>query len=224
MPQETSASPAAEPAGPREKVEDEQVEPVPHVVESGENFWTISRIYYSSGRYYKALWKANSKLVPSPEKLAVGMTIRIPPPEALDRSLILPAQVNQRSDEGPGNPVRRTSAPKSVSSRTDGTVRRSSEIDLALPVANPVKNRVARGSEEPESSAEDPEADRPIRLLHKVRRNETLRTIARDTLGSSRRYREILDLNRTTIADPNNLVPGQLIELPEDAKPSRRTQ
>ncbi len=32
-----------------------RVEPSAHVVEPEENFWTISRLYYSSGRYYRAL-------------------------------------------------------------------------------------------------------------------------------------------------------------------------
>ena len=36
-----------------------------HKVEKNENFWTISRLYYNSGRYYKALWKANDDKVPA---------------------------------------------------------------------------------------------------------------------------------------------------------------
>ena len=46
-----------------------RVESVPHVVERGENFWTISRLYYSSGRYYRALWKANADTYPDIKKL-----------------------------------------------------------------------------------------------------------------------------------------------------------
>ena len=30
--------------------------PYTHTVRTGENFWTISRLYYKTGRYYKALW------------------------------------------------------------------------------------------------------------------------------------------------------------------------
>jgi len=30
-----------------------------HVVRRGENFWTISRYHYGSGRFFKALWYAN---------------------------------------------------------------------------------------------------------------------------------------------------------------------
>jgi nucleoid-associated protein YgaU len=63
------------------------------------------------------------------------------------------------------------------------------------------------------------DADLP---LHKVRPRETLRSIARDRLGDSRRAKEILQLNRGLIDDPSSLVAGQVIELPEDAKPGRR--
>ena len=62
--------------------------PVPHVVQRGENFWTISRLYYNTGRFYKALWAANRATVPVIDRLYVGTTIQVPPPEALDRALV----------------------------------------------------------------------------------------------------------------------------------------
>ena len=58
--------------------------------EPGENFWTISKLYYHSGRFYRALHAANRKQVPDIRQLYVGTVLRIPPPEALDRSLIDP--------------------------------------------------------------------------------------------------------------------------------------
>ena len=39
-----------------------------------ENFWRISRLYYSSGRYYRALWKANAYKYPEIDKLDRSMT------------------------------------------------------------------------------------------------------------------------------------------------------
>ncbi len=62
----------------------------------------------------------------------------------------------------------------------------------------------------------------PRRPAYKVRPYDTLRSIARDTLGDSRRADEILDLNREIIDDPAQLVVGQLLELPEDARTSLR--
>src|SRR5205823_2060736 len=95
--------------------EADPVESVPHIVQSGENFWTIARLYYGSGRFYLALWKANRGLVPAPEKLRVGMTIRIPPPEALDRALVKAAPPVAAAGTGPepgsAKTYRRTSRP-----------------------------------------------------------------------------------------------------------------
>ena len=76
-----------------------QFEPIPtdepserlHLVRSGENFWTISKRYYGSGRYYKALWSANKELVDAPERLEVGMRVSIPEMDRLDVALIEPA-------------------------------------------------------------------------------------------------------------------------------------
>jgi Bacterial type II and III secretion system protein/LysM domain len=62
--------------------------PYTHTVQSGENFWTISRRYYRSGRYYKALWAANKKMIPAPDRLTVGDKIIIPRADQLDPALI----------------------------------------------------------------------------------------------------------------------------------------
>lgn len=69
--------------------------PYTHMVRAGENFWTISRLYYKTGRYHKALWAANQKTVPAPDRLTVGDKIIIPRLDQLDPSLI---------EEGPEAP------------------------------------------------------------------------------------------------------------------------
>jgi nucleoid-associated protein YgaU len=58
---------------------------------------------------------------------------------------------------------------------------------------------------------------RTSRPLYMVRPHDTLRSIARNTLGEARRAGEILELNRELIDDPAHLIAGQLLELPEDA-------
>jgi NodT family efflux transporter outer membrane factor (OMF) lipoprotein len=62
--------------------------PYTHTVRCGENFWTISLLYYRSGRYCKALWAANKDGVPAFDRLAVGDRITIPQPDQLDPTLI----------------------------------------------------------------------------------------------------------------------------------------
>lgn len=205
----------------------EQVEPVAHVVQRGENFWTISRLYYGYGRFWKALWAANKATVPFPEAITINQTIRIPPPEALDPSLIVP-------ERSPGATASQDTNPRSNASPTSGsTLRRASratskaaaaasrgEVEIELPTSDPFARR--RDSAPPDF-ADDEEAvaaepSPPRRTRYKVRPYETLRSIARDTLGDSRRDGELLDLNSKVIDDPAHLIPGQVIELPADAK------
>jgi outer membrane protein, multidrug efflux system len=62
--------------------------PYIHTVREGENFWTISLLYYRSGRYCKALWAVNKKPVPAFDGLTVGCKIIIPPVNKLDPALI----------------------------------------------------------------------------------------------------------------------------------------
>lgn len=62
--------------------------PYTHTVRAGENFWTISLLFYRSGRYGKALWAANKSTAPDLDHLAVGTTLIIPPVNQLDPALI----------------------------------------------------------------------------------------------------------------------------------------
>jgi nucleoid-associated protein YgaU len=185
----------------------DQVEPVVHVVQPGENFFTISKQYYREGRFYRALHAANKKQVPDITVLYVGTVLRIPPPEALDRSLIDPP-----SRSGTNEPTTST-----VSRTTASGTRRpepaAEEVDLAMP------------SRRPRPIVADPEAPPPTprRPTYKVKARETLRGIARDTLGDSTRYREIFNLNRDTLETLNTpLTEGMTLTLPADATVGRR--
>ena len=62
--------------------------PYIHTVRNGENFWTISLLYYRSSRYGKALWAANKDAVPDFDRLKVGDKIIIPRVDQLDPALI----------------------------------------------------------------------------------------------------------------------------------------
>ena len=180
----------------------DQVEPVVHEVKPGENFWTISKLYYRSGRFYKALHAANRKQVPDIRQLWVGTVLRIPPPEALDRTLI-DAPNRSNGDE----------ATTSIVSRTSKRSEPPDDADLAMPVR-------------PRRTRPDPEApvEAPRRPTYKVKPFETLRGIARDTLNDPRRDREIYNLNRDVLDDINVLPAGTVLTLPEDASTARRAK
>lgn len=186
----------------------DRVETVPHVVRRGENFWTISQLYYGSGRFYKALAAANDRAGPAITRIYVGQTIRIPPPEALDRHLIEPPRARTATA---------AAAAASVPTRP-AAARGPGALEVALPTSDPFgKTRSATAQSGPDGTASNASV-RPRRPQYRVHANETLRSIARDTLGDSRRADEILDLNADAIEDPHNLIPGQVLELPADAR------
>jgi nucleoid-associated protein YgaU len=190
---------------------------VPHRVQRGENFATISKDYYGSMRFYKALWSANRDRVSAPDQLVVGQTILVPPPEALDRSLVDP----------PAAATGSRTVPKSADSRQPGLLtpiqhpRSSSEIELALPVARPLatKNTAPADSDDDDSAS----SAEPTYPKYVVGPHDTLRSIARDTLGDSHRFDEIFELNRDQLDDPlTRLRPGITLVLPDGARPGRR--
>ena len=176
----------AEPPRPSPKAKadaplDPEAEVVLHTVRAGEDFASISRYYYNSTRFRRALWQANRKHVPSIDDLRPGTTIRVPMPEALDPTLIPPAGVEVAGDPDAPAP----SKPRATAGR-DGQARRTSKPDAGL----------VPMSDEP--------ADRPTVV---VRQGQTLRSIARDTLDDPHRDGEILELNRDLIEDPRGGSP-----------------
>ena len=72
--------------------------PYIHTVRNGENFSTISLLYYRSARYGKALWAANKNAVPAFDGLKVGDKIIIPPVNRLDPALIEEAPAPAEAD------------------------------------------------------------------------------------------------------------------------------
>jgi LysM repeat protein len=53
---------------------------------------------------------------------------------------------------------------------------------------------------------------------------DNLSTIAQKTLGDSNRWREIYDVNRDQLSDPNRIYPGQILKLPGGSAPQPAPQ
>lgn len=225
------AEPAA--AAAASTVADEgRMDTVLHTVRPGENFWTISRTYYTSGRYYRALGQANADQFKRLEDLYVGAVIRVPPPEDLDPAYIDPPPARADSNQNPL--VAETNSQSRAATDDDDPdagssgvpIRRAgrSELELHLPIADPRAERVSDDPSRDDRFVDQPEipARRDVsRPVHKVRPRETLRTIARDRLGDAHRADEILELNRQVIDDPHHLIVGQVLDLPDDARTAR---
>ena len=129
-------------AGMRPARGEGKLETVLHRVEGPENFWDISRMYYSSGRYYKALWKANEDKVPEITKLHQGTVIRIPPPEDLDPAYIDPpgkrrARAGRTARSSPGTTARLTIPPPHAPIRPPQTAGLATSLAMVCPSATP---------------------------------------------------------------------------------------
>ena len=241
-----SALPAGDPSSRKPPRGEGKLDTVLHKVEGKENFWDISRMYYNSGRYYRALWKANEDKVPEIDKLYRNTVIRIPPPEDLDPAYIDPPgsrQAHGASARACAGSAGRRSGSFRDRRRADGQPPNGTERRGADPPLLTVRRRLEspglgfrdRGCRGLRASIprhppghprrrREPEIrprDAVTRPIYKVRQYDTLRTIARDTLGDARRAGEILELNRDIIDDPRHLIVGQILELPEDARTSR---
>jgi nucleoid-associated protein YgaU len=195
----STSTPPAVAAVPVEPVnpKTDAIEPVTHVVQKGENFWTISRLYYGSGRFYKALWAANQDQVSAPDRLFVGTTIKVPPPERLDRSRIDPVGTVQAARPSP----KREAAPRT---------QEAADVIMMLPRGRPTAESASVAVPKPEKTYPS----------HVVKRHETLRSIARDLLNDPRRASEIRELNLDQL-DGEVLEIGQRLRLPEDASARR---
>ncbi len=208
-----SSAPAQSPE-PDEAPVGGRIDPITHVVRRGETFYSISRYYYGSGRFYRALWMANREHVPDlSHPLWVGTAILVPAPEDLDRSLIDPP----RPLTGALPPSSKNTKPATgspVDNRTERTGRfmpaPSDESFLSLP----------RSSSDPAPASEpspvEPVLPRSTPRVHVVSGPyETLRSIARQELGDPEREKELLDLNADQVDNPNQLTVGDRIRLPE---------
>jgi nucleoid-associated protein YgaU len=56
-----------------------------HIVQSGDNFWTIAHKHYQAGRYANALAAFNQSRIPDPRKMRPGMKVLVPGRQVLVR-------------------------------------------------------------------------------------------------------------------------------------------
>ena len=166
--------------------------PYIHTVRSGENFWTISLLYYRSGRYGKALWAANKDAVPAFDRLTVGDKIIIPPVNQLDPALIeeVPAPAPPVPETVPGAepatlPPLPRHHPQACLARS---ARRGPKTPPSKPPAapnppRPRRSRRRRGSDRCSSAS-------PVALADRTARSPGLRRQSRERRQPSELARE----------------------------------
>ena len=211
------AAPASTPAGAPKPAGDA----TRHVVRAGEDLWSIAKLRYGSSRQYQAIWDANRDRISSPEAIPAGTELRLPLAASLARSA--------PPTGAPPGPERAPAAATAEAPASAMRTRTGAPLDAAMQRAGfeveaPVRHGAsasARAAMIDLTAAADGSDDHPI---HIVGRFESLRSIARDRLGDSRRAAEILALNRDVLRASDRPVPGQHLRLPRDAAPIRRGQ
>lgn len=56
----------------------------------------------------------------------------------------------------------------------------------------------------------------PEAVFYTVKKGDTLGAIAKEHLGSAKRYPEIFEANKPMLKDPNLIYPGQVLRIPRD--------
>ncbi|MDB4742916.1 LysM peptidoglycan-binding domain-containing protein [Planctomicrobium sp.] len=56
-----------------------------HEVQSGENYWTISRQHFGTARYFAALAEYNKHRIPRPDRMKPGMFVLVPSTDVLEQ-------------------------------------------------------------------------------------------------------------------------------------------
>lgn len=160
-------------------------------VEPSDNFWTISRKKYGTGRYFMALAQHNAQVIPDPKRMKPGVTIATPSAQSLEQaySQLIPKMA-------PADPIQTASAATPAFSAQTPAVAptlQPAELDAGFFVAND-------GTP-----------------MYRVGREDTLSGIAQRHLGRSSRWVQVFELNRDVLTDGNTLKIGALLRLPADA-------
>lgn len=76
-------------------------------IEPNDNFWTISRKKYGTGRYFMALSQHNLQVIPDPKRMKPGVTINTPSADLLERTY--PTLISKAAPASPAQSVESSS-------------------------------------------------------------------------------------------------------------------
>ena len=163
-------------------------------IEPGDNFWTISRKKYGTGRYFMALAQHNAQVITDPKRMRPGVTVSTPAAEVLEKTY---AQLIPKT--ATIDPVQ-TASISPVGASSIGTSTTSVTA--------------AAAEENGDSGFFIGEDGTP---MYRIGREDTLSGVAQRHLGRSSRWTQIFELNRDVLPDGNSLKIGAVLRLPADA-------
>jgi nucleoid-associated protein YgaU len=159
-----------------------------YTVAAGDSFFKISKQYYNDGKVWRKLAKYNK--MDENAQLKVGTKLNIPSSEVLLGKKAVTATAVLPTAPTPA-PVVATKPTRTPS--TTGIMLTGSGGPVNLGSATPTSTKGH---------------------TYTVKKGDTLAIIAQHELGNSKRAHEIVELNKKTIKDPNNVPLGTVLTLP----------
>jgi nucleoid-associated protein YgaU len=192
-----AVSPRVEPA------KEELVNGVPrnmmkrHDVREGESAYRIAQEAYGDGKLWNKLAEYNKGKMNANGSMREGVTLLLPPKEAL---LGKPLPAAPAADAAPATTPGKTT-PGKVDPRADTKTAAKPEVKPDV--------KLAKTEPKPEAKAE-----KAAPKTYTVQKGDSLSDIARKTLGSSKRWSEIVEMNKDVLDDEDTLVVGKTLKLP----------
>ncbi len=164
-------------------------------IEPSDNYWTISRKKYGTGRYFMALAQHNAQVITDPKRMRPGVIIATPPADALERAYpqLIPTA-------GAVDPIQTASVSTSAAAASESTAATST--------------RAAQTEDESDAGLFVANDGTP---MYRVGREDTLSGISQRHLGRSSRWVQVFEMNRDVLTDGNTLKIGAVLRLPADA-------
>ncbi len=187
-----------------------------HIVQSGDSFASIARMFFGHQRYARYLMEANPTVHDS-GALPIGTVILVPP-DPDDASSVRP-QAGQGAPLAAWPPVpdervaKKSGKRSKRGSRAGENKPRGATGSLpAREVSDDTGGQAASGTH-----ADSPATvNRVERRTYTVKPGDTFYGISRNVLGNASRWKELLELNSELVAgEPRNLRPGQELVLPD---------
>jgi nucleoid-associated protein YgaU len=170
-----------------------------HTVAEKETLWSIAAKYYGDGRLWPKIKAANPQL--KGEELLVGQTLVIPPKE----EAATPAA--KSSATGKAAPTTRPAAAAKSPAEKTPPAKAGSNGKETPAAKSPAGTRAATSTPETKAAAR--------RHTYVVEEGDSLTSIARDILKDENRWKEIWELNKDKVPNPDHLLVGTELRLPE---------
>lgn len=173
-----------------------------YIIQDGDSFWNISEKVYGTGKHFQALADYNRHLVKNPNALKLNTTILTPDIATLT-----------------GRPETLAVA-GGVAKGGGSNFMFEDETTLASNTQSASNSEIGTTVRKAEPTAEGIFFNDQGHPMYRIGPNDSLNSIAAEHLGRSSRWRQIYQMNRDQLDDPNKLKLKMIIRLPADASTS----